>query len=100
MLERGHFLDFIIPDFLETRRQGPVLVFGSVRAVLCDGPMCSEDVKEDICVHNSDLKMVYLIKGYIEGAAFLCDYCGLPGTSGQGAQVLQVSHQRVLWRGV
>jgi len=69
------------PKVLGYKRKGPVLVFGNVRAVFCDGPMC-EEIKEDICVQDSDLKALYTNKGFFEGLAFLCDFCGLPGTGG------------------
>jgi len=74
-------LEAIIPKILVTEINYEVLVFGNVRVVLCDGPMC-EEIKEDIGVQDSELKKLYIRKGCFEGRAFMCDYCGLPGTSG------------------
>ena len=59
----------------------PVL-FGNVRAVLCDGPKCSEEGYEEIIGHKKYLARMYIRKGHYEGAAFMCDYCGLPGLGG------------------
>jgi len=74
-------MDVIVPDLIFIRNLCPVLVFGNVRAVLCEGPMCAEEIKEELNAHDSDLRDLYT-RGFFECIALLCDHCGLPGSRG------------------
>ena len=51
--------DVVIPNYLIASRPCPILMFGKVRAVLCEGPMCAEEIKEEILAHDSDLSVLY-----------------------------------------
>ena len=62
--------------------QGPVLLFGSVRAVICGSSKCLKQCKDKIYKYDLDLVNLYVRIVY-ERSFLRCDFCGLAGTSSQ-----------------